>query len=375
MGRLGGSSPSRGSRHRATFFPSLPSRIATLFLLPRRLSFSFSVLSLLYIGHLARENTLHSIPGRRIFFFPPYVSEQHRFPLHRYRFAHLSCRPPKRDPLLRSNRLSRSTPRRSKAPPFPHVAAPSLRLCFPRGEQAPGTMGIFDQRSKHKVEQTVTKVQVRVPLHPQPKPKQQQLAVPTPNAKRAGSAASSRHASGTPRASPNPRSSSSVRFESASPVLSSADERSVARKRKAAVASSRSPASPRYAEDSDPDDDEENWADMLVAQKRQKQVHVNINRTLRHPRMWAGDDAHAKEIPIIHASELASLDRKCTPALGLDPDNVGIKLRYPGSKFPEQFVSPHPHSYFPTCRHQPRIRRTANRPRTPADTRLSTAKI
>ena len=239
-------------------------------------------------------------------------------------------------------------------------------------------MGIFDRRSKHKVEQTVTKVQVRVPLHPQPKPKQQQLAVPTPNAKRAGSAASSRHASGTPRASPKPRSSSSVRFDSASPVLSSADERSVARKRKAVVASSRSPASPRYAEDSDPDDDEENWADMLVAQKRQKLVHVNINRTLRHPRMWAGDDAHAKEIPIIHASELASLDRKCTPALGLDPDNVGIKLRYPGSKFPEQFVSP-PHPLLRLLYYLQAaaawIRRTANRPRTHADTRLSTAKI
>ncbi len=54
--------------------------------------------------------------------------------------------------------------------------------------------------------------------------------------------------------------------------------------------------------------------------------------------MWSGDDMNAKEIPIVHASELASLDRKCSPALGLDPDNVAIKLRYPGSKFPEQYV-------------------------------------
>ncbi len=66
-------------------------------------------------------------------------------------------------------------------------------------------MGIFDQRSKHKVEQTVTKVQVRVPLQPQPKPKQQQLAVPSVDAKRGGSAAGSRRATnGTPRASPKP---------------------------------------------------------------------------------------------------------------------------------------------------------------------------
>ncbi|KAH8880411.1 histone H3-K79 methyltransferase [Thozetella sp. PMI_491] len=195
-------------------------------------------------------------------------------------------------------------------------------------------MGILSSgkpKSKFAAEQTVTKVKVPVQQAPRPKPKQQ-LTVPVANGKRAGSVASSSRANGTPRPSPKPRSSV-VRLSSASPAPSSADERSSARKRKVG-GSSRSPASPKYAEDSDSDED--NWANNLVAQKRQKQSH-NINRELRHPHMWAGDDVNPREIRIIHASEIASLDTRCRPALGLDSDNVAIKLRYPGSKYPEQY--------------------------------------
>ena len=49
------------------------------------------------------------------------------------------------------------------------------------------------------------------------------------------------------------------------------------------------------------------------------------------------ENAATDGIPaIIHAAEVASLEDKCEPALGLPRDEVAVELRYPGAKNPER---------------------------------------
>lgn len=133
------------------------------------------------------------------------------------------------------------------------------------------------------------------------------------------------------------------RIQSASPNPS-VDGRS-SRKRRATKASSRSPISPHFSEDSDSDSNgDENWEDNLDARKRRKRVHderpVDVNRKLRHPKIWKGEDADQVErIPgpgIIHAAKVASLEHKCKPALGLKNEEVAVRLQYPGVRYPER---------------------------------------
>ncbi|KAM7223680.1 Histone methylation protein DOT1 domain containing protein [Rhypophila decipiens] len=200
-------------------------------------------------------------------------------------------------------------------------------------------MSIFNQKSKHRVKTEVRTVREAVEPKPKLKPKTSlssadRLRPPT-------DARSNRSNQSTPRASPNP---AVARIRSSSPYLSANDSTTNGRKRGRAIASSRSPASPSFTDSGDEDGDD-NWEAMMDARKRRKmreERRVDPNRSLRHPRIWTGEDvvvsSKATAPPaIIHAVEVASLQQKCQPVLGLKADDIAVRLQYPGGRYPEKY--------------------------------------
>lgn len=176
---------------------------------------------------------------------------------------------------------------------------------------------------------------MRQAVAPKPKPKLQPTSAAAPSTAGARSRKNGLLSAPTSRASPTAAS------PYASPRSAEASNSS-ARKRRAG--SSRSPASPSFSESGDEGDDD--WEDSLDARKRRKRAHeaqrfADPNRAIRHPKLWTsagGDEADVARLPIIHASRFASLEQKCQPVLGLAPDQVGVKLQYPGARFPERYV-------------------------------------
>ena len=197
-------------------------------------------------------------------------------------------------------------------------------------------MSIFNQKSKFKVKTEVRTVRQVVESKPKPKPQSSSVAARTSSVSNGAKAKRNGLLSvGTPRASPRP---GSLR---GSPLPA---EHSASANRKRRAGSSRSPASPNFSESGDEDD---NWEESLDARKRMKRAHEALpladpNRVLRHPKLWTGssseDGADVVRLPIIHAASFASLEQKCQPVLGLAPDQVGVKLQYPGARHPERYV-------------------------------------
>jgi hypothetical protein len=195
-------------------------------------------------------------------------------------------------------------------------------------------MSIFNQKSKFKVKTEIRTV--RQAVAPKPKPQPQPSAVASSSAAGANSRKKGFLSAASSRASPKSTS------PHPSPRPTEASNSSGARKRRAG--SSRSPASPSF---SDSEDEDEDWEDSLDARKRMKRAHEaqqpsDPNRVVRHPKLWTGaggDEADVARLPIIHASRFASLEQKCQPVLGLAPDDVRIKLQYPGARHPERYVT------------------------------------
>ncbi|KAH6624690.1 histone-lysine N-methyltransferase, H3 lysine-79 specific [Chaetomium sp. MPI-SDFR-AT-0129] len=212
-------------------------------------------------------------------------------------------------------------------------------------------MSIFNQKSKFKVKTEVRKVK--------------QAVAPTPERKIATAHRSNGHGSahGTPRGSPTPsltlaakrlqvpqnsngnRRSPSDTYSRLSPASSSSPAGSSGllnpgRKRRA-PANSRSPATASPApvlSDSEPgSDDDDDWRDRLDPSKRTKRAHTeDPDRRVRHPKLWAGEGEEEKP-RIVHAVDVASLEDRCQPVMKLARDEVGVRLRYPGSKHMERY--------------------------------------
>ena len=253
-------------------------------------------------------------------------------------------------------------------------------------------MSIFNQKSKFKIKTEIRTVRETVE-RPKLKASTSSSSIPTTgssqhsrNVRTAGAGSSLSRASSTSRLNGTSHTTSSTsssarasltkvstttlsrRVQSASPNPSINGDGRSSRKRRATKASSRSPISPHFSEDSDSDSNgDENWEDNLDARKRRKRVHderpVDVNRKLRHPKIWKGEDADQVErIPgpgIIHAAKVASLEHKCKPALNLKNEEVAVRLQYPGVRYPERwvvlstipfsspFTPPSSHSYIP----------------------------
>ncbi|KAK0674311.1 putative histone-lysine N-methyltransferase, H3 lysine-79 specific [Cercophora samala] len=202
-------------------------------------------------------------------------------------------------------------------------------------------MSIFNQKSKFKVKTEVRAVKKTLPEKPKPKP----TSTPS-SASRipSSSARASPSTNSTPRASPLPPSArksqnGSSRYLDPSSALKSSST-SNSRKRPRA---SHSPASPSFDSDSDSDSaSDDDWQDQLDPRKRLKRLELlrrhDPNRRVRHPKVWKGDrDSEGELLPIIHAVEVASLSEKCQPVMGLSRDEVGVRLRYPGSNHREKY--------------------------------------
>jgi H3 lysine-79-specific histone-lysine N-methyltransferase len=190
-------------------------------------------------------------------------------------------------------------------------------------------MGIFSKHSKIKAPAPVIRIE-RVPIDkPKPKPKPSQ-ASRTDSYNLLQNRGKSKSKSASPY--------------TGSP---SADE-SRRKKRKApGGAGSRSPAGENVTFDSDDSDGADGGGDdvILGGRKRRRLTpgRVDLNRKLRHPRIWTGgaDDIEKpeKELRIIHAADLANLKEKCKPGLGIPEEEVGIELRYPGARQRERYVA------------------------------------
>ncbi|KAK0646062.1 histone methylation protein DOT1-domain-containing protein [Cercophora newfieldiana] len=193
-------------------------------------------------------------------------------------------------------------------------------------------MSIFNQKSKFKVKTEVRTV--RQAVAPKPKPK------PQPSAATPSSTSGAKSRKNGLLSAPLSRASPKSVSPRASPRPTEASSSSGARKRRAV--SSRSPASPSFSDSEDEDDD---WEDSLDARKRMKRAHWaqqprDPNRIVRHPKLWtgaSGDETDIARLPIIHASRFASLEQKCQPVLGLVPNDVRVKLQYPGARHPERY--------------------------------------
>lgn len=213
-------------------------------------------------------------------------------------------------------------------------------------------MSIFNQKSKFKVKAEVRKVKQAVApaptAAPQPKKKIATTTTTTTTGNgRASSVATTAGSSahGTPRASPNPTSVPSSRSKLLQPYTSL--EANPNRKRTARlISSSRSPASPSFSESETGSDDDDDWRDRLDPHKRRKRAQTEVvedpARRLRHARLWTGggggdggDGADGK-LAIVHSVDVASLADRCQPVMGLGRDEVGVRLRYPGSNYLER---------------------------------------
>lgn len=225
-------------------------------------------------------------------------------------------------------------------------------------------MSIFNQKSKFKVKTEVRKVKQAVTTTspaPQAAAKKTAAAASAASNGRASSVASLNSRSSSARPSPIPPTSVPSKRQLLAPRSSTSPETSHypgKRGRNGTVAqrllgragsnrSSRSPASPSFS-DSEPgsDDDDDDWRDRLDPHKRRKRAHTETvedpARRLRHPRLWTGrdgdggvDGAAEERLAIVHSADVASLEDKCQPVMGLGRDEVGVRLRYPGSNFLE----------------------------------------
>ena len=216
-------------------------------------------------------------------------------------------------------------------------------------------MSIFNQKSKFKVKTEVRKVIQVVepaPKKPAPKPVTKSTSV-------ASSSSLPTSRNNTPRPSPKPSNvPASSSATTAKPVKrlhsASSPESTVpkSQKRKVAIAStngrkSRSPAavkqSPAFSgSDSDSEDDDD-WRDRLDPTRRRKRARTETedpDRRLRHPALWLGNveaaEGEQEEMKFIHAVEVASLQDKCVPVMGLERDEVDVELRYPGANVLEK---------------------------------------
>lgn len=130
---------------------------------------------------------------------------------------------------------------------------------------------------------------------------------------------------------------------------SSATDEAPTNRRKRRAQSSRSAASDavKFSDDDSESEDGGAWEDSLGARhKRRKRDGagraVDLSRKLRHPEIWTGGDEErdGDGLPaLIHAANVASLNLKCQPTLGVAADDVALKLRYPGSRYPERYAT------------------------------------
>jgi H3 lysine-79-specific histone-lysine N-methyltransferase len=111
------------------------------------------------------------------------------------------------------------------------------------------------------------------------------------------------------------------------------------------IRSSRSPATPSFSESEagSGDEDDDDWRDRLDPHKRRKRAHTETvedpARRVKHARLWTGDeqDGVAREkLVIVHSADVASLEDRCQPVMGLSREEVGVRLRYPGSNYLER---------------------------------------
>lgn len=222
-------------------------------------------------------------------------------------------------------------------------------------------MSIFNQKSKFKIKTEIRRVQQPdPPTASSKKPK----ATSVPSSGRASPAAPPglSRSSSAPRASPNPSSlqhqrkrphAATTTSSSVSPPPETkryaAQTRSKPRagRRRPAASGSPAGASPRLS-DSEPDDDDD-WSERLYAHnnrwKRARTEPADPARRLRHPCLWTGEAdgqegregyVDAEKVDVVHAAEVASLELKCQPVMGLGPEEVAVGLRYPGSNFLER---------------------------------------
>lgn len=205
-------------------------------------------------------------------------------------------------------------------------------------------MSIFNQKSKFKVKTEIRTVRQAVaPAKPKPSPQPSSSSSNRKDANSSGTSSGAKKGNRlttSSRASPRPGGSGGASSLSASPLPSQNG-----RKRRAGAggaANSRSPASPSFGESGDEEDDGD-WEDNLDARKRQRRAHqerlnVDMKRVMRHPRLWTGEALEGdKKLVMIQASDVASLEKKCQPVMGLAPDAVGVKLQFPGARFPERY--------------------------------------
>ncbi len=194
-------------------------------------------------------------------------------------------------------------------------------------------MSIFNQKSKFKIKTEVRKVKQAVP---NPQSSRNNSGAPSKSAALPSQGGASR----APRASPLPSSlNPTKRLQAASSPDPKPNPNSRKRAR-APAANNRSSATASPApvlSDSEPgDDDDDDWRDRLDPSKRMKWSHTDDpDRRLRHPRMWLGQGDEEK-LGIVHAVDVASLEDKCQPVMRLGRDEVGVRLRYPGAKYPER---------------------------------------
>ncbi|KAL1844409.1 hypothetical protein VTJ49DRAFT_88 [Mycothermus thermophilus] len=187
-------------------------------------------------------------------------------------------------------------------------------------------MSIFNQKSKFRVQTEIRKI--KQPVEKKPKP-----ATPRASSLQPPSTGSARS---TPRASPIPphvqapkRKPSPDASRSSSPPP---------RKRRQPTSARASPATVALSDSEPGSDDDDDWRERLDPNKRAKRARTveDPDRRLRHPRLWSGDGADERPA-IVHAAEVASLEDKCQPVMKLARDEVGVELRYPGSRYMERY--------------------------------------
>lgn len=196
-------------------------------------------------------------------------------------------------------------------------------------------MSIFNQKSKFKVKTEIRTVRQAVAPKPKPPPPSSSTTPSSSSSSKPRPAANSGYLAVPSSSSRAPAS----RHKSASPLPG---ERSASRKRALPTTSRRSPASPSPLFDDDAGDDEvdDDW-EALDARKRRKGAHpgdrVDLNRQLCHPKLGA-EGEQQRPVPIIHAVDVASVQHKCQPVLGLTEEEANIRLQYPGTRDSERYV-------------------------------------
>ncbi|KAL2271495.1 hypothetical protein VTJ83DRAFT_866 [Remersonia thermophila] len=189
-------------------------------------------------------------------------------------------------------------------------------------------MSIFNQKSKFRVQTEVRKI--KQPVEKKPKP----TTTPRASSLQPPSTSSARS---TPRASPIPPHVQAPKRKTSPDVSKPCS--SPPRKRRQPASARASPAAATPLSDSEPgSDDDDDWRERLDPNKRAKRARTveDPDRRLRHPRLWSGRGGDERPA-IVHAADVASLKDKCQPVMKLARDEVGVQLRYPGSKHMERY--------------------------------------